>query len=709
MRFKEITLSGFRAFAATTTVHLDADCIILVGTNGQGKTSLLDGLFWALTGHLGRIGKDESLVSLYSETGGATVSLTLSDGGNDLVIFRRFDGDRTSLVCRLGDRTLEHEEVRSRYGALIALPGESREELAASMAATMARSLYLQQDSIRDFISADTDDSRFRVVADLCGVGRATDLQATLQRERRAWTQATNKFVNQVRSNQLRVSGLRERSSEFGSTTHSEKQLSDEWKWWWTRLEKTGATVGEATPEWGASDASASLDRAIRLLESAKLRAERRRAGLVEGIRKARIVVDDSPTNEVQLKEAVEGARQLEEEFRRAFHDAEAKNSVAQEELLRAKISADELRTLSELALRHLSDRCPVCDQLIDREETAASLRRYMNAQPASTTPLEDLKPLLTHVTAAQQETLKRIKALREAEAKNAHTRQIRAELAETVATLEVESGIPIANLIGEMERLQLEVVDQLQELSSIRAAADDLALAVARTHEWAQREEVMQQLKVAEKELEQTQNVVAARERAGRVATTIIEEIREASLQIVDEELHRVEPLLQRIWSGIDPHPSLRVVNLVSRLSYGKGRLSMEVRDEIGDVFSESPQTVLSSSQLNALAVALFLTLNLGTQSPLVPATVLDDPFQALDEVNLLGLIDLLRRVRAGRQLILATHERKFGQLLARKLRPIDMNQTTRLIEFDSWDRTGPKITERVIGRDLEPFRFVA
>ena len=157
-------------------------------------------------------------------------------------------------------------------------------------------------------------------------------------------------------------------------------------------------------------------------------------------------------------------------------------------------------------------------------------------------------------MTAAQHETLKRIEALREAEAKNAHTRQIRAELAETAATLDVDAGFPIADLIREMERLQLEAVDQLQELSSIRSAADDLSVAVARSREWAQREEVRRQLKVAEKELEQTQDVVVARERAGRVAITIIEEIREASLQIVYEELHRIEPLLQRIWSGIDP-----------------------------------------------------------------------------------------------------------------------------------------------------------
>ena len=38
MRLKQVTLSGFRAFATTTTVDLDADCIVISGANGQGKT-----------------------------------------------------------------------------------------------------------------------------------------------------------------------------------------------------------------------------------------------------------------------------------------------------------------------------------------------------------------------------------------------------------------------------------------------------------------------------------------------------------------------------------------------------------------------------------------------------------------------------------------------------------------------------------------------
>ena len=710
MRLREITLSGFRAFAEATTVDLSADCTILVGKNGQGKTSLLDGLFWALTGRLERLGRDESLVSLYSSTGGVTVSLTMSGEDDDLlVVRRRFDGERTTLTCRMADRTLNREEVRNRYGTLIAIPGESGTDWVASSAATMARSLYLQQDAIRDFVSADTDDSRFRVVADLCGLGRVTDLQAALQRERKAWSQATNKLGAEVRSKELRVRGLAERSSSLGARVQSEGQVSSQWLEWWAGLKTAGVMVPDATPSVAAPDAGANLEHAIRAVEATKLTAERKRAELMETIRKARIVAEDPYESEVPLRKAVREAQQSEEQARRALRAAEARNSEAAERRLRGKVAAEEVRTLSELALRHLGDRCPVCGQVHDREKTETILRRHIDGLLDPGPSLEDLAPLVARVAAAERETMGTIDALREAETRNARTQQTRVALAAAAATFGVRSGVAIGELIAELEGLQAGVVEQLRKLVSVRAAADDLSLAIARSGEWAQRDEVREQLKVAKRDLARIQDTVVRRERASRVANKIIEEMRQASLQIVDEELHRMEPLLQRIWSGIDPHPSLRAVSLVTRLGYGKGRLSMEVRDELAGVFSGLPETVLSSSQLNALAVAVFLTLNLGTESLPLQATVLDDPFQALDDINLLGVIDLLRRIRRGRQLILATHEDRLGQLLARKLRPVEEKQMTTMIGFDNWNTRGPEITERMVARDPAQFRFVA
>ncbi len=67
---------------------------------------------------------------------------------------------------------------------------------------------------------------------------------------------------------------------------------------------------------------------------------------------------------------------------------------------------------------------------------------------------------------------------------------------------------------------------------------------------------------------------------------------------------------------------------------------------DEAEDKTVTDPSLVLSSSQLNVLAVSTFLALNLAIDSLPLQVVALDDPLQSLDTVNLLGLADLLRRV---------------------------------------------------------------
>jgi len=44
MRLHSLEVSGFRGFAAEQHFDLDADAVIVVGTNGNGKTSLFDAI-----------------------------------------------------------------------------------------------------------------------------------------------------------------------------------------------------------------------------------------------------------------------------------------------------------------------------------------------------------------------------------------------------------------------------------------------------------------------------------------------------------------------------------------------------------------------------------------------------------------------------------------------------------------------------------------
>lgn len=99
----------------------------------------------------------------------------------------------------------------------------------------------------------------------------------------------------------------------------------------------------------------------------------------------------------------------------------------------------------------------------------------------------------------------------------------------------------------------------------------------------------------------------------------------------------------------------------------------------------------------------------------PSVPAVLvsghvaLDDPLQSLDTLNLLGLSDLLRRVRRTRQVIVSTHDERLASLLERKLRPVAPNERTIRIDLRGWTSEGPSIDQRDLLRDLAGLRLVA
>lgn len=131
---------------------------------------------------------------------------------------------------------------------------------------------------------------------------------------------------------------------------------------------------------------------------------------------------------------------------------------------------------------------------------------------------------------------------------------------------------------------------------------------------------------------------------------------------------------LLQRIYSNIGLHPEFRVVRFLTAQHHGRRRVwtSLEAAADGGHIVVDEPRTVLSSSQLNVLAVAIFMSLNLPIEDLLLEIMALDDPLQSFDNVNLLGLVDLLRRLCGHRQVIVSTHDDRLVGPLQRKLRPL-------------------------------------
>lgn len=266
--------------------------------------------------------------------------------------------------------------------------------------------------------------------------------------------------------------------------------------------------------------------------------------------------------------------------------------------------------------------------------------------------------------------------------------------------TLGDEVSKSVSTLIRNL-RVESSSLKQLQE------EGEHLALLVGRASEEARKSELKREIERLRSELKDVESALELRNRTAEDASRILDSLREAASEIVAKEIERLEPLLQRVYSRIDPHPAFRIVRLLSKFAHRRGRVSISVEDPIYGVSSDDPGAVLSSSQLNSLALSLFLSLNLGIELLPLDAALLDDPLQTLDNVNMLGVIDLLRRAKGSRQLLISTHDEKFGRLLERKLRPINGNQRTRVFKLEGWTREGPLVRQYEAERDVQPLKI--
>lgn len=710
MRVTTVDISGFRAFSDNVRFDLRGDIVVVVGVNGQGKTSLFDAILWAITGEINRLDNAGSVVSMYSRSGEARVEVMMdSDDGRDLVVTRRSDGEKDSLLIRVDgstfrDREAEYELLRTIWpDALVASePGEA-------LRSALERGVYLQQDLLTNFLTADTDQDRFNSIGELIGAGRITEFQVELERSRKAWSRATNEQSTRMMGMEERLSRLNEQLEDLVGSSIKSTPSAKEWEAWWTQARSTGGSASR-TPRVGSSDAHSAIDAAMAELRALRLSRERRESRLRE---LALIAQELSPAMvdlELLRRQTDEATRELVA-ARKTLAEAQAEVAEARQRQLQTRSQEEELRVFAEISLRHLGQICPVCQQVYDidstRERLESMLRDFPQPVDSSVSEL-GLIGLFKSVQVMEERASEAKTALEEA----LRQEQLRVdgEKRIRVGLAELEINVPEDTNVGQaIESALAETLHEQARLSEIVQQGETLALSLARAGQLARQEELEREVLQVKHELSNARDEVKARQETGALVSAMIDGLRDASSELVADELARLDRLLQRIYATADPHPEFRIVRLLSHMRHGRGRVLAEVEDPTHDQRSDAPRAFLSSSQMNVLAVSVFLSLNLSIPTLPLRMAILDDPLQSLDDLNLLGLIDLLKRMREQRQLMVSTHDRRFASLLERKLRPVSESQRTILVELSGWSSEGPTVSQRDVIADLVPFRIAA
>jgi wobble nucleotide-excising tRNase len=193
-------------------------------------------------------------------------------------------------------------------------------------------------------------------------------------------------------------------------------------------------------------------------------------------------------------------------------------------------------------------------------------------------------------------------------------------------------------------------------------------------------------------KEIEDQTHAVNELDRRCNEAKRLERAAAAAAERIVERALDALRPTFAEVFDRLSPNPAFTELRARQDVFRNRNQVVPVVRDPERNV-EANPVVVFSEGQLNVVALSYFLGMALNAREAALPFLVLDDPLQALDVLAILGFGDLCRRIREQRQLIVTTHDRRFADVLVRKLTPRVPGERTVVHDFFAWTREGPVI----------------
>ena len=508
MKIKSLDISGFRAFSGRTELDLDGDIVLVVGVNGQGKTSLFDAIHWAITGSISRLNRPDSVISLYSHSGEARVSVTLIDEDDrTLEITRHSDGEKDNLLVRDMAETFTGGDAEYRLIRRLWSNGLAASEARLALRSAFERGVYLQQDVVTEFLSAETDQDRFKAIGELIGAGRTNELQAALERSRRSWSRVTNQLTNEMKTKEERLSMLEAQLLVVAGTDSPELPSLDEWADWWEEARRLGVRV-DVMPSMDSSNTQNVIDLAMAELRILHLSLDRHG----DRLRDLTLMLNDLPSAVADIDsmqaEATEASKALAE-ARQELSDAERENTENHRRLLELRSEREELRVLAEIALRHLGEQCPVCQQTYDQESTRERLESMLvpDIQPENAPGSQiELTALIAHLHAMEERASEAEVILRDAQRqeliRTETLERIRVSLADLL--IDVQKGDSAEDAVG---LAMNDNAGDIAKLVEVTQQGEEVALSLARAGQLARQREIEDEVQAAKSDLSNTRN----------------------------------------------------------------------------------------------------------------------------------------------------------------------------------------------------------
>lgn len=651
---------------------------------------------------------EEHIVNQYSPSGSRAyvgVDLVLSNG--TATVSRRGDRQRSVLEVQADDLELTGNDAEEWLRSKVMSGGSVGTDQNVSegdFRRSFLTAALLQQDDVRAFLSGSSPSERFETLSQMLGLAVLGEFVEAL-----AGTESRLGDILKQRSQEFEaakssVENDRRSLDEAQARISAAPSVQDADRRYHAEQDRLGVHLREIAPDddpirYYESLLATTVDwqSSLRVLESTFIAIRNH--------------LETRPTESLQsldrrhqeVVETVTGFIEARDVAIEALTQAEATWVVAQ-------ARGDALEALASAAIPLLTDFCPVCTQAIEEPSVRQRLEQILSANPDLSHAAQAYHGTREHTDSLRIQTTEAEQLLQAVERQRNSAIVWESELDSLLAEARgnassVESlhpQIPTENsdtrevqLPRAFESWFIETQSRVQQIQ-----------AVVRT-EIAAHQALQEGLRVGNLESRLSARVASlsdadASVKSAQAALTarhdMVDRARHQSTRVVEETFTELEPVVQDVFARLSPHPTFDTLSFSHEVFRRRGTSVPIAHDRMIGT-SINPALIFSSAQANVAALCYFIGLAFASSESDFGFVLMDDPLQSMDDVNVLGFSDLCRFLRKEKQVIVSSHEARLTNLLRRKLSPRNEPLHTVVIDFVSWNRSGPLINVEKIG----------
>ncbi len=270
-----------------------------------------------------------------------------------------------------------------------------------------------------------------------------------------------------------------------------------------------------------------------------------------------------------------------------------------------------------------------------------------------------------------------------------------------------VSFGVALGpEVLPKIRDLTERAIQDAASLREAKKACESLSASVEAGRKSLRLDDDKAALGEAEHEESRRKSELETIEQAQNLSRELADSIRAAGQSRMKRILSSCSALTENYYNRIYPHPlwSKLEIDVDSGTSRG-GRAQLQMSARRGYVAPTSEVDVLEASsslnirygfstgQLNLFAISLVLALAQQRRGEVLPALLLDDPVQAMDDMRIAELCWVLLQSARKRQIVVATGNQNFAELMFSRSMPIQKDVSVVAHLFEGMTSRGPSI----------------